>query len=291
MVASCLPLRSRGRRSSVGSSPASAAASLVTRISPAAAADASRAVVFTASPSTVSSVRDPSPTAPTQAGPVWTPAPSGAHGPDGSSWPSGSQQRHCRLNRPRRVAFAGEEREEHRDDFIAHELVDTAVVVEDNVRGRRIEAIEQPMEVCGRHALGQRRRATDVGEQEAAFDLRAAVVRGHEPEARVAHGGVLVRLPLADHPHERSGCAREGGRAHLAAWTVREAFEDAADAPLLRIAAREEIPPELLAAAVGRGALSHGPTAGLSTSPQAYPWGQATMAGQCGGCHRVENVP
>src|SRR6186997_1960860 len=96
---------------------------------------------------------------------------------------------------------------------------------------------------------------------------------GHEPEARVAPGGVLVRLPLADHPHERSGCAREGGRAHLAPWTMREAFEDAAYAPLLRVAARGEIPPDLLAAAVGRGALGHGPTAGLNASPQAYPCG------------------
>ena len=111
------------------------------------------------------------------------------------------------------------------------------------------------------------------------IDLRATVMRGHEPEARVAPGGVPVRLPLADQSHERSGHACEGGRAHLAAWTVREALEDAAVPPLLRIAAREEIPPELLAAAVGRGALSHGPTAGLSTSPQGYPWGQAIWPG------------
>ena len=48
---------------------------------------ARRAVVFTASPSAVTSVCASSPTAPTQASPVWTPAPTGTHGPAASLCP------------------------------------------------------------------------------------------------------------------------------------------------------------------------------------------------------------
>ena len=69
------------------SSPAARAASTETRTSPDSAADASRAVVFTTSPRTVISTWFPSPTVPNQTRPVWTPAPTGTHGPSGSPCP------------------------------------------------------------------------------------------------------------------------------------------------------------------------------------------------------------
>ena len=135
-VASCFPFSSSRRRTSAGSRPATDAASLVTRTSPAAAADARRAVVLTVSPSTVSSVRDPSPTAPTQAGPVWTPGTERRPGPVRVLVAGGSQQGQRGFNGPRRVAFARQERKEHRDDLVADELVDAAVVIEDDRRSR-----------------------------------------------------------------------------------------------------------------------------------------------------------
>jgi hypothetical protein len=58
--------------------PAASAVATLTITSPAAAADASRAVMLTASPSAVkSSTVVPSPVAPTNASPVWTAVPTG----------------------------------------------------------------------------------------------------------------------------------------------------------------------------------------------------------------------
>src|SRR6188472_3902007 len=53
----------------------------------------------------------------------------------------------------RRMQVTRHEREEHRHDLVADELVDGAIVVEDDGRGGRVEAIEQGMELRRRHVL------------------------------------------------------------------------------------------------------------------------------------------
>ena len=73
--------------------------------------------------------------------------------------------------------------------------------------------------------------------------------------------GFLSDGRLADHAHERGRDARERGRTHLAAWTVREALEDAADPPLLGVAASQEVAPELVVLALGRRSSRSWPTA------------------------------
>ena len=98
----------------------------------------------------------PSPTAPNQAMPVWTPAPMGTHGPFGSAWPVARGAR----GPPRRrvgVPLAGEQREEHRHQLVADELVDRAVVVEHDARRGGVEAIQHargsPRTTCPRPAM------------------------------------------------------------------------------------------------------------------------------------------
>jgi hypothetical protein len=117
------------------------------------------------------------------------------------------------LDRAGSVTLTAQEREEHRDQLVADELVDEAVVVEDHRRGGVVEAVHELAEVGGRHPLGERRRAADVGEEHGDLDLGAAVIAGHEHEARPAPVRILLRRPLPDHSHQRRADTGERSRA------------------------------------------------------------------------------
>ena len=159
----------------------------------------------------------------------------------------GDEQLAGSLDGTRRMALAGQERDEHRDELVTHELVDHAVVVEDGRGRRRVEAIQEIAEARAAHPFGERRRAPDVGEQERALDLRAAVMTGHEVVARVAPRRVELGAPFADQAHQRGADPLEGRRAHLAAWTVGDTLEYPPQPALPRVTLREELAPELLA--------------------------------------------
>ena len=128
----------------------------MTRISPAAAVDASRAVVFTTSPSAVKSSTAPAgPVVPTYASPVCTPAPIGI-GPvgDASGRPSRRHELDGRFNRGVRMARTRDPTEEQPDDLVADQLVDEPVVAEDDLRADPVEAVEEAAELRRSHALG-----------------------------------------------------------------------------------------------------------------------------------------
>jgi hypothetical protein len=58
----------------------------------------------------------------------------------------GDEQREGSLDRTRRMALAGQERDEHGDELVADELVDDAVVVEDGRGCGRVELVEESAE-------------------------------------------------------------------------------------------------------------------------------------------------
>ena len=129
---------------------------------PLAADEASRAVVFTASPTAVKSHASPSPTRPTYATPVWTPAPIGIHG-------SGRRFRSLAelaggVDRAVGVVLAREARHEQRDHLVADELVDDPVPLVDDPRRGAVEARDELRELVRRHPLGQSRRPANVRE-------------------------------------------------------------------------------------------------------------------------------
>ena len=147
--------------------PAASAAAVLTITSPARAADASRAVVLTTSPSAVkSSIVPPGPVPPTNASPVWTAVHRdrlrrcgvGACRPLGQV--DGGRHRRCSVVRP------ADPTEEERDDLVAHDLVDEAVVSNDRFRGQSVEVVEEGVELRRAQPLPQRRRAADIREQQ-----------------------------------------------------------------------------------------------------------------------------
>jgi hypothetical protein len=132
------------------------------------------------------------------------------------------------------------------------------VVGEDHLRSGRIEAIEKPVEVCGRHALGQGGRAADVGEEHRDIDLCPAVVAREEPVAPLAKVGVPVGSTLADEPHNRRPCPGEGCGTQLAARITRNVFEDASNPPLRRCSVGQELAPEPLVVVPTAGSAARG---------------------------------
>jgi hypothetical protein len=60
-------------------------------------------------------------------------------------------------------------------DLVADELVDDAVVLDDDPGGDVVEAVQQGRELRRRHPLAESRRAADVGEHER--DLTSAPPR------------------------------------------------------------------------------------------------------------------
>ena len=107
-VADSLPLTQVPDVRGPGSRLAACAAAAVTRISPAVSRfPARRAAVLTVSPSAVISVCISSPTAPTQARPVCTPAPTATQGPPGVGVARCAQQRHSSLHCLLRMSGSG----------------------------------------------------------------------------------------------------------------------------------------------------------------------------------------
>ena len=73
------------------------------------------------------------------------------------------------------MLVVGERRDEDPDDLVADELVDDAVMSDEDARRDVIEAVEKGPECRRRDPLRQGRRAADIGEQEGRVDLRPAV--------------------------------------------------------------------------------------------------------------------
>ena len=126
-------------------------AATVTRISPAAALDASRAVVLTTSPSAVKSSTAPfGPVVPTYASPVWMPAPIGYRSPLRRIGPPDPGTTRPPLQSPRSRGAVPYPSEEQPDDLIADQLVDEPVVAEDDLRARPVEPVEEASKSAGR---------------------------------------------------------------------------------------------------------------------------------------------
>ena len=167
----------------------------------------------------------------------------------------GPEQRFGGLDALRRMPLSAQEVEERGHELVADELVDRAVMVEHDLGRRRVEPVEEAVELCRRHPFRQGRGATDVGKQHGEFDLGAAMVLGDERETRVAHGRIRVRRSLPDQPHHRRGDTRERSRAQATARLVREVQEDPPRTTLDVVAPGQKVSPECL---VGIGWLGRG---------------------------------
>ena len=219
------PRSVRWRVSSDRSRSAASADAALTRISPGPAAEASRAVTFTLSPSAVKSVDgiadradvgEPGVDAGTQRDP-WSGLASVAGGP---------QEFHGGVDRMRRVVVTGQDRQEQPDHLVADELVDDAVACHEAVRRLPVEPAQEVLEGARSHRLREAGRPTHVREEQAELDLGAAAGLLQLLEAEAADRGILVPAPAVEQPHER--CARSGerGRAHLAAGRARQHPEE-----------------------------------------------------------------
>jgi hypothetical protein len=208
--------------------PAASAVATLTITSPAAAADASRAVMLTASPSAVkSSTVVPSPVAPTNASP----------GVDGRSYWDGHRRRgagSCRslgeVDCGRycccRVARPGDSAEEEPDNLIAHDFVNDAVMGNDRIRCQSIEAVQEGVEVCWAHSFSHGCRAADIGEQQGDRDLHARQLAfAKVGYASCAESWIAGGLPEPRVPEDEATQPGERGCAQLAAWRGRDSFE------------------------------------------------------------------
>jgi hypothetical protein len=92
-------------------------------------------------------------------GPDWNRRLVATPGRLGDEFPSGP-------DRTRRVVRAGESRNEQRHHLIPHELVDQSIPLVHHPPGGSVEPRHKTGELSWGHALGQRRRSTDVGEQQ-----------------------------------------------------------------------------------------------------------------------------
>jgi hypothetical protein len=64
--------------------------------------------------------------------------------------------------------------EKERDDLIADDLVDEAVMIKDRVGGQSIEVVEEGVELGRAHAFAHRGRAADIREQQRDGNLDSA---------------------------------------------------------------------------------------------------------------------
>jgi hypothetical protein len=108
--------------------------------------------------------------------------------------PSGcgrTQERLRGLDRQHGVLVLREGRDEQADDLVADELVDDRVMVHEDARGGFVEPVELAPKFGRAHSLRQRRRAPNIGEEEARLDLRPAAVRVEDVEAKGAIQRIL----------------------------------------------------------------------------------------------------
>ena len=141
---------------------------------------------------------------------MWTPAPTGIHGPPSLPWP-------VARNRSRAASIASaawsgpaSDRQEQPDHLVADELVDDAVAGHQGARGLLVEPAQEALEGARSHLLREAGRPADVGEQHAELDLGAAACLLQLLEAEAADRGVLVPPAAVDHPHERCGGPGKG---------------------------------------------------------------------------------
>src|SRR6185369_8507977 len=101
--------------------------------------------------------------------------------------------------------------------LVTDELVDDPVVLDEDARRDLIEPIQELAERRRAHPLRQRRRPTNVREQEARLELGAAVVPRQHLEACAAVVGVLLPRPATLEAHQKAARWPERRGAHLAA--------------------------------------------------------------------------
>ena len=117
--------------------------------------------------------------------------------------PGRAQQVEARVDRLPGVVSAGEGRDEDADHLVADKLVHDRLVLDQYLRGCRVEAIQQGAEVGGAHGLGQSGGAADIGKEQGALDLRADSAAVQILEAAGAVLGIPRPSPLADEPQDR----------------------------------------------------------------------------------------
>ena len=225
------PRTSSVRRSaSGGTSPAASAAATLTNSSPAAATEASRAVVFTdvaQGREVLDRVR--------RAGRADIGVPGVERGADRDR----AFRRRVAAARARnefdrrgetspRMMRSADAAEEEADDLIAHQLVDQAVVVEDRARPDPIELLEIVVERGRREPLAEGRRSADVDEQERHRDLDTRHSGLAElADAVVAEGGIPWAATEPEMLEDGTAGARKRGGTQLAAWFGGEVLERA----------------------------------------------------------------
>ena len=108
------------------------------------------------------------------------------------------------VDRAASVGAAREAGHEVRDDLITHETLDERVVRDERSRAFGVEAVDDRVELRGRHRFGHRCRSADVGEKHRDLDDRAADLMLDEvAEAVRAPARVLVEAREAKRPKQR----------------------------------------------------------------------------------------
>ncbi len=200
-VTSSRPRRESVRISSADvSRPEALAVEALTRISPAPAFIASRAVVFTASPTRIVPV-------------VARRAHEVTSGVDGS----------------RRVILAREARNEEGDDFVADELVHEPVPLVDHLRRRPVEASYHVREILSGHVLGERCGTANVREEHRDLDLGAAWVLADGAKTCLAESPVEARRTVSDRAQHNAPRRAKRSEAELAARSGRNPADKATD--------------------------------------------------------------
>jgi hypothetical protein len=109
--------------------------------------------------------------------------------------------------------------EEERDDLVAHDLVDEAVVSKDRVGGQPIEAIEERVKVGRAQTFTHRRRAADIREEQRDRNLDAAhALFAKLGQAFGAEGWIAGGTLESSGPHDEAADSGERRSAQLAAW-------------------------------------------------------------------------
>ena len=188
-----MPLASTARRSPTRTaSPASRSVASEISTCPPTVNDSMRPAWFTALPTTPYLVRRSEPMFPTTTSPVWTAIPISSRGRP-SRLVAAVELGERLLHRDRarhgapRVVGTRDGRAEDREDRVAHELVDRALVREHDVRHRAQVAVEQAQHLLRRQPLRERGEAAQVGHQQRHAPLLAADSRALGRGQQVRH--------------------------------------------------------------------------------------------------------
>jgi hypothetical protein len=160
------------------------------------------------------------------------------------------------------MELARERRDEDPDDLVTDELVDDRVVLDEHMRARVGESTHECPHLGGSHALSERRRATHVGAEVAAVDLRSGGVLAQLLETRDAVVGVLWPGCPADPAHDPADRTAERAVTELAARIARHPAERSSHATKARIGPEQDRPGEPFAfvriARACRPGIAHG---------------------------------